>query len=98
MRWAGPFGALLVLLAPVSVAHADSRDTDFANDLAARGINLGTAAQAGDMARVMCQDLDLGLSPADEVRQMTDHGVAQPQAEFFVAAATAKYCAWQRSG
>ncbi len=93
------FGVLLaVLLVPLSVAHADGKDTDFANYLAAHGIHLGTATQTGNMARVMCQDLDSGMTQTDEVKQLTDHQVSEAQAEFFVGAATAEYCPQHHSG
>jgi hypothetical protein len=49
------------------------------------------------MARMMCQDLDSGLTQTDEVKQLTDHRVSQAQAEFFVGAATAEYCPQHRS-
>ena len=65
------FGTLLVfLLVPAAVAHADDKDTDFTNYLAAHGIRLGTVAQTGNMARMMCQDLDSGLTQTDEVKRV----------------------------
>ena len=85
------------MLVPTAVAHADNKDTEFTNFLVAHGIHLGTPAQTGNMARVMCQDLESGLTQADEVKQMTDHNVNQAQAEFFVGAATAAYCPHHRS-
>ena len=89
--WACASGVLLAVMAPAGVAHAD-QDADFANLLATHGIHLGTPAKTGLMAKVVCKDLESGLSQADEVKQMTDHQVSQAQAEFFVGAATEKYC------
>ncbi len=92
------FAALLAfLLVPAAIARADQKEVDFTNYLAVHGIHLGTAAQNGDMARMMCQDLESGLTQADEVKQLTDHQVSQAQAEFFVGAATAEYCPHLRS-
>ena len=81
-----------VTLAPASSAHADDKDSDFTNYLAEHGIHLGTPAQTGNMARTMCQDLEAGYTQSDEVNQLTEHRLSQPQAEFFVGAATAEYC------
>ena len=93
------FGALLaLLLMPAAIAHADQEDVEFTNYLAAHGIHLGTSAQTGNMARVMCQDIEQGLTQTDEVNQLTAHGLSQAQAEFFVGAATAEYCPQHRSG
>lgn len=91
---AGAFGALLALmLMPAAVAHADQADQDFANFLRAHGVNLGTPAQAVNMARVMCQDLNSGYTQKDEVDQLTgSQRLNQAQAELFVGAATADYC------
>lgn len=77
---------------PAGIAHADQKDDDFTNLLAAHGIHLGTPSKTGLMAKVVCKDLESGLTQADEVKQMTDHQVSQAQAEFFVGAATADYC------
>jgi hypothetical protein len=88
------FGALLaVIWMPVAVAHADQTDQDFAEYLASHGINLGSPAQAVNMARTMCQDLESGYSQKDEVDQLTgSHKLTQAQAETFIGAATADYC------
>lgn len=91
------FGALLAVMVPAAVAHADQKDTEFTSYLAAHGIHLGTSAQTGNMARVMCQDIEQGLTQTDEVNQLTAHGLSQAQAEFFVGAATAEYCPQYRS-
>ena len=86
------FGVLLaVMLVPGAVARADETDTDFTNYLQSHGINLG--AQAVNMAKVMCQDLDSGYSQKDEIDQLTgSHKLTQQQAEAFIGAATASYC------
>jgi hypothetical protein len=88
------FGALLVvMLVPAAVASADQSDADFTNYLDSHGIHLGTASQTVNMARVMCQDLDVGYTQSDEVDQLTGaHRLSQPQAQLFVGAATAEYC------
>jgi hypothetical protein len=91
---AGAFGALLaVMLLPGGVARADQTDTDFNNYLSSHGINVGTPAQAVNMARTMCQDLEAGYSQKDEVDQLTGSAkLTQEQAEAFIGAATADYC------
>lgn len=90
--WACASGVLLAVLVPAGVAHADQKDVDFSNLLATHGIHLGTPERTGLMAKVVCKDIESGLTQADEVKQMTDHQVSQAQAEFFVGAATADYC------
>jgi hypothetical protein len=91
------FGTLLAaMLVPGGVARAD--DADFNNYLQAHGINLGSPAQAVNMAHVMCQDLDAGYSQKDEVDQLTgSHKLTQQQAEAFIGAATAEYCPGKHS-
>ncbi len=87
------FGVLLAaMLVPTAVAHADQTDTDFYDLLTAHGVNLGTPSHVVNMAHVMCQDLESGLTTTDEVKQMTDHQVSQEQAQFFVSAGIAAYC------
>lgn len=94
---AGAFGALLaVMLVPGGAARAD--DADFTSYLNSHGINLGSPAQAVNMARVMCQDLDAGYSQKDEIDQLTGtHKLTQQQAEMFIGAATAEYCPGKHS-
>lgn len=96
---AGVFGALLAAAwLPLAVAHADQTDQDFADYLATHGINFGSPAQAVNMARVMCQDLDAGYSQKDEIDQLTgSHKLTQAQAEAFIGAATADYCPGKHS-
>lgn len=91
------FGTLFaVMLVPTAVAHAD--DGEFNTYLQSHGINLGTPAQAVNMAHVMCQDLDAGYSQKDEVDQLTgSHKLTQAQAETFIGAATAEYCPGKHS-
>lgn len=93
------FGTLLAaMMVPIGVAHADQTDQDFTNYLAAHGISLGPA-QAVNMARVMCQDLEAGYSQKDEVDQLTGAGhLSQAQAETFIGAATADYCPGKHTG
>ncbi len=88
------FGALLaVTWVPAAVAHADQTDQDFAEYLSSHGINFGSAAQAVNMAHVMCQDLEAGYTQKDEIDQLTgSHRLTQAQAEAFIGAATADYC------
>jgi Protein of unknown function (DUF732) len=90
--WA--FGALLAFMwAPAAVAHADQTDQDFADYLASHGINMGSPAQAVNIARTMCSDLEAGYSQKDEIDQLTGtHKLTQAQAEAFIGAATADYC------
>lgn len=90
--WA--FGTLLaVMCVPAAVAHADQTDQEFNNFLASHGINVGPPAQAVNMARVMCQDLEAGYSQKDEVDQLTGADrLSRGQAEAFIGAATADYC------
>ncbi len=91
-------GALLAFfLVPAAIARADQKEVDFTNYLAVHGIHLGTAAQNGDMARMMCQDLEQGLTQTDGANQLTAYGLSEAQAEFFVGAATAEYCPQFRS-
>jgi hypothetical protein len=93
------FGTLLtVMWVPAAVAHADQTDQDFANYLATHGINLGSPAQAVNMARTMCADLEQGYSQKDEVDQLTGSSkLTQQQAEAFIGAATADYCPGKHS-
>ena len=95
--WA--FGAMLaVMWVPTAVAHADETDQEFAEYLASHGINLGSPAQAVNMARTMCQDLEAGYSQKDEIDQLTgSHRLTQAQAETFIGAATADYCPGKHS-
>ncbi|MCV7091784.1 DUF732 domain-containing protein [Mycobacterium interjectum] len=93
------FGALLAVMSlPAAVAHADQTDQDFADYLAGHGINLGSPAQAVNMAHVMCQDLEAGYTQKDEIDQLTgSHKLSQTQAETFIGAATADYCPGKHS-
>lgn len=93
------FGTLLAVLSvPTAVAHADQTDQEFTNYLTSHGISLGPA-QAVNMARVMCQDLEAGYSQKDEVDQLTGADkLSQAQAETFIGAATADYCPGKHSG
>jgi uncharacterized protein DUF732 len=93
------FGVLLaVMWVPAAVAHADQTDQDFAEYLSSHGISFGTPAQAVNMARTMCQDLEAGYSQKDEVDQLTGaHKLTQAQAETFIGAATADYCPGKHS-
>ena len=93
------FGALLAVMSvPAAVAHADQTDQDFADYLASHGINLGTPAQAVNLAHTMCQDLEAGYSQKDEIDQLTGtHKLTQAQAETFIGAATADYCPGKHS-
>lgn len=95
---AAAFGTLLTLLwVPTAVAHADQTDQDFTSYLTSHGITLG-AAQAVNMAHVMCQDLEAGYSQKDEVDQLTGADrLSQAQAETFIGAATADYCPGKHS-
>ena len=88
------FGALLaVMLVPATVARADQTDQDFTTFLQSHGVQVGTAAQAVNMAHVLCQDLDTGYTEKDEVDQLTGaQRLNQGQAQLFVGAATADYC------
>lgn len=94
------FGVLLAAaLAPAAVAHADDTDTEFANFVESHGVHLGSTAQTANIARVMCQDLEQGYTQKDEVDQLTGADrLSQPQAEFFIGAATAHYCPGKHSG
>lgn len=93
-------GALLAFtLAPAGVARADQADQDFTNFLQSQGIRVGSASQAVNMARVMCQDLDAGYTQKDEVDQLTgSQRLNETQAEMFVGAATADYCPGKHNG
>ncbi len=93
----GAFAALLaVMLVPGGAARAD--DSDFTNYLNAHGINVGSPAQAVNMARVMCQDLEAGYTQKDEIDQLTgSKKLTQQQAEMFIGAATAEYCPGKHS-
>ncbi len=90
--WA--FGVLLsAMLVPSGAARADTTDTDFVQYLESHGIHVGSASQAVNMARTMCQDLEAGYSQKDEVDQLTgSEKLTQAQAETFIGAATADYC------
>jgi hypothetical protein len=88
------FGALLAaMLSPTAAAHADQTDQDFTTFLQDHGVSLGSPGLTVKAARVMCQDLDAGYTPKDEVDQLTGaHRLNPGQAQMFVAAATADYC------
>jgi hypothetical protein len=92
--FASAFAAVLaVMLVPAGPARADGTDSEFSTYLESHGIHLGTATQAANMARTMCQDLENGNSQNDEVEALMDSKkLTEAQANAFVGAATADYC------
>jgi hypothetical protein len=90
---ASALGALVAAMLLPAAAHADQTDQDFTDFLQSHGVNIGTPAMTVKAAHVMCQDLDAGYTPKDEVDQLTGAKRLSPsQAQMFVAAATADYC------